>query len=98
MLDGGTPSSLSKRPLRISLAKGAELTSGAYSGIGGAAMILLVKTLISRFGCTIVILTLNGAISYARLSQYPSIAHWLEQYTPNPGVPRCAVVPVSTIM
>lgn len=51
------------RPPRISRHKGAGLVSGEYWGSGGAEVILLVRTLTSRFGCTIVILMLKGAIS-----------------------------------
>lgn len=61
------PSRRSSSPPRISRDRGAGLLSGEYWGSGGADVILLVRTLISRFGWTIVILMLKGAISYARL-------------------------------
>lgn len=60
-------SSLSSRPEKISRASGAGFSSDKYSGIGGTEVILFVSTLTSMLACTIDILTLKGAISYARL-------------------------------
>lgn len=57
------PSSRSSRPPMIVRHRGAGLSSGAYCGRRGAEVILLVSTLISKFGCTTVILMLNGATS-----------------------------------
>lgn len=53
----------SRRPPRISRDSGAGLLDGEYWGSGGAEVSLLVRTLISRFGWTMVILMLKGAIS-----------------------------------
>jgi hypothetical protein len=60
-------SNLSRRPENISRASGAGFSSWRYSAIGGTDVILLVRTLTSMLACTIDILTLKGAISYARL-------------------------------
>lgn len=60
-------SSLSSKPEKISRASGAGFSSDKYSGIGGTEVILFVSTLTSMLACTIDILTLKGAISYARL-------------------------------
>ncbi len=56
-------SSRSRRPPRISRDRGAGLLVGEYWGRGGAEVILLVRTLISRFGWMIVSLMLKGATS-----------------------------------
>ena len=56
-------SNLSRIPASSSRLSGAPFASGAYSGMGGAVVILLVSTGISMFGCTMVILMLKGAIS-----------------------------------
>lgn len=61
-------------------------------------MILLERTGISLLGCTMVILMLKGAISYARESQYPSNAHVAALYMDIPGVPMWPVIAVRTII
>lgn len=65
--DLSTPSSRSSRPPMMVRQRGAGLFLGAYCGRRGAEVILLVSTLISKLGCTMVILMLKGATSYARL-------------------------------
>jgi len=49
--------------VRISRRPGAGLFELSYCGSCGAKVILFVRTEISLFGCTIVSLILNGAIS-----------------------------------
>ena len=75
--------------VKMSLRPGAGLLLLSYCGSCGANMILLLSTAISLFGCTMVSLILNGAISYAKLSQKPSNAQVEAQYMGIPGVPIC---------
>lgn len=63
------PSRWSRMPLMIVRNKGAGFWEGEYWGRSGAKVIGLVRTLTSTFVCTMVILMLKGAISYARLYQ-----------------------------
>jgi len=68
---------------------GARWFSCAYLDSEGTDIILLARTPISMVGWIMVILMLNGAISYARLSQKPSSAQPEAQHIPRPGVPQC---------
>lgn len=58
--EGGRRSS--KPPMMVR-ESGAGFCCGEYAERRGAAVMRLVRTLISRFGWTMVILILNGAIS-----------------------------------
>ena len=59
-------------------ASGAGCDDFVYWGNSGADRIRLTSTFISRFGCTMVTLILNGATSYARLyqGQYCSVGRY----------------------